>query len=84
MSTLNTDQGYGKVKGTVKKNSQNYAWVPICIFKRSNRQLLWEIKTNSDGTYEFKNIAKGLECFIVAFDKDGQYNAVIQDNVVPK
>lgn len=78
------DQGFGQVKGATKKLGGNYSPVPVCIFKRSNRQLLWETTSKADGSYAFRNIAVGLECFVVAFDPNNQYNAVIQDNVVPK
>lgn len=77
-------QGYGTIKGTVKKLGENYKSTPVCVFKRATKELLWEVKSKPDGTYLFRNIAVGLECFIIAFDQYGQYNAVIQDNVVPK
>ena len=84
MSVANKNQGFGRITGTVKKLGQNYSSVPVCCFKRSTRELLWETISKPDGTYFFRNIAVGLECFVVAFDPNGQYNAVIQDNVVPK
>ena len=84
ITTLNSDQGFGQIKGSTKKLGANYAPVLVCVFKRSNRQLLWETKSKADGSYAFRNIAVGLECFVVAFDPNNQYNAVIQDNVVPK
>ena len=84
ISVLNSDQGFGQIKGTTKKVGANYSPVPVCVFKRSNRQLLWETTSKADGSYAFRNIAVGLECFVVAFDPNQQYNAVIQDNVVPK
>lgn len=84
ISVTSTDHGFGQIKGTTKKVGANYSPVPVCVFKRSNRQLLWETTSKPDGTYSFRNIAVGLECFVVAFDPNNQYNAVIQDMVVPK
>lgn len=84
ITVLDADQGFGQIKGTTKKIGVNYAPVPVCVFKRSNRQLLWETTSKADGSYAFRNIAAGLECFVVAFDPNNQFNAVIQDNVVPK
>lgn len=84
LTLLSENQGFGQIKGTTKKVGANYSPVPVCVFKRSNRQLLWETKSKADGSYAFRNIAVGLECFVVAFDPNNQYNAVIQDNVVPK
>ena len=79
---LNENQGFGRINGTTKKVGNNYSPVPVCCFKRSTRQLLWETISKPDGTYAFRNIAKGLECFVVAFDPNNQYNAVISDKVV--
>ena len=84
ITTSNSDQGFGQIKGTTKKVGANYSPVPVCVFKRSNRQLLWETTSKADGSYAFRNIAVGLECFVVAFDPNNKYNAVIQDNVVAK
>ena len=84
ISIQNNNQGFGRIAGTTKKLGQNYSPVPVCCFKRSTRELLWETLSKPDGTYFFRNIAVGLECFVVAFDPNGQYNAVIQDNVVAK
>ena len=84
ISVLNSDQGFGKIEGSTKKLSANYPSVPVCCFKRSTRELLWETLSKPDGTYFFRNIAVGLECFVVAFDPNGQYNAVISDKLVAK
>ena len=83
-SVANSNQGFGQIKGVVKKIGANYPEVSVCVFKRDTRQLLWEIKSKSDGGYEFRNLAIGLECFVIAFDPNNQYNAVIQDKVVAK
>lgn len=84
ITVLNEDQGYGQIKGTTKKTGHNYSPVQVCVFKRSNRRLLWETTSKPDGSYAFKNIAEGLECFVVAFDPNEEYNAVISDKVVAK
>ncbi|MGN0935696.1 carboxypeptidase regulatory-like domain-containing protein [Acinetobacter amyesii] len=84
MMAVNTDQGFGQIRGSTKKFGANYSPVPVCCFKRSNRQLLWETTSKLDGSYAFKNIAIGLECFVVAFDPNQEYNAVISDKVVAK
>ncbi|HHW53366.1 MAG TPA: carboxypeptidase regulatory-like domain-containing protein [Acinetobacter towneri] len=83
-TVVNENQGFGQIKGTTKKVGVNYSPVPVCVFRRDNRQLLWEIKSKPDGSYAFRNIAVGLECFVVAFDPNNQYNAVIQDKVIAK
>lgn len=84
ITVLTADQGFGQIKGNVKKMGESYSPVPVCTFRRDNRQLLWETKSKPDGTYAFRNIATGLECFVIAFDPNNQFNAVIQDKVVAK
>lgn len=78
------DQGSGRIRGKTKKLGANYSPVPVCVFRRDNRRLLWETKSKADGSYAFRNIAIGLECFVVAFDPNEEYNAVISDKVVAK
>ena len=41
-------------------------------------------KPDNDGNYQFLGLSTSLKTFIVAFDQGQQFNAVIQDNVVPK
>ncbi len=84
ITAANSDQGLGQIKGQTQKVGAAYPIVPVCVFKRSTRQLLWETKSKADGTYAIRNIAVGLECFVVAFDPSNQYNAVISDKVVAK
>lgn len=84
ITVFNADQGFGQIKGATKKVGANFSPVPVCVFKRSTRRLLWETISKPDGSYAFRNIAKGLECFVVAFDPNEEYNAVISDKVVAK
>ena len=81
---LNNDQGFGQIKGSTKKLNVIYPGVEVCVFKRSNKQLLWTTTSKSDGSYAFRNLAIGLECFITAFDPKREYNAVIADGVKAK
>lgn len=84
ITILNNDQGFGQIKGTTKKLNVIYPSVEVCVFKRSNKQLLWTTMSKSDGSYAFRNIAVGLECFITAFDPKQEFNAVIADGVKAK
>lgn len=84
ISVVNSDQGFGEITGSTLKIGNAYSTVPVCVFKKSNKQLLWETKSKADGSYRIRNVAVGLECFIVAFDPSNQYNAVIQDKVIAK
>lgn len=84
ISVINANQGFGVIKGITKKQGKIYPVATVCCFKRSTRELLWETTPKQDGTYFFRNIAKGLECFVVAFDQNEQCNAVISDKLVAK
>ena len=84
ITTTSVNHGFGQIKGTTKKVGANYSPVSVCAFRRDNRQLIWETTSKPDGAYAFRNIAKGLECFVVAFDPNEEYNAVISDKVVAK
>ena len=84
ITVVGSNQGFGQIRGTTKKLGQNYSPVSVCCFRRSNRQLLWETRSKADGSYAFRNIALGLDCFVVAFDPNEEYNAVISDKVVAK
>lgn len=88
ITVLNVDQGFGQIKGlTTEKENNGTVVFPnaqICLFKKSTRQLLWETTSKANGSYSFRNVAVGLECFVVAFDPSREYNAVIQDAVVAK
>lgn len=84
ITVLNDDQGFGQIKGTTLKKNVIFPNVEVCVFKRTNKQLLWTTTSKSDGSYAFRNIAVGLECFITAFDPQRNYNAVIADGVKAK
>ncbi|WP_224963672.1 carboxypeptidase regulatory-like domain-containing protein [Acinetobacter guillouiae] len=83
-TVVNSDQGFGQIKGSTKKLNVIYPGVEVCVFKRSNKQLLWTTLSKSDGSYAFRNLAVGLECFVTAFDPKREYNAVIADGVKAK
>ena len=83
INVQDANQGLGVVSGKTKKLNVSYSPVPVCLFRRDSRQLLWETTSKADGSYFFRNVAVGLECFIVAFDPNNQYNAVIQDKITP-
>lgn len=42
-----------------------------------------EIVTDNNGNYKFTDL-QPIEFFLVAHDPKQQYNAIIQDNVIPK
>lgn len=88
ISPMNNNQGLGQINGITTEDDNNgaklFPYAQVCVFKRSTRELVWETKSDSNGSYRVRNIAAGLECFVVAFDPSREYNAVIQDAVVAK
>ena len=88
ITVLNSNQGFGQINGvTTEDNASGTKLFPnaqICVFKKSTKELLWETRSKTNGDYHVRNIAVGLECFVVAFDPNHEYNAVIEDAVVAK
>lgn len=84
ITVANSDQGLGQIKGITQKKGLIYPGVEVSVFKRSDKTLLWTVRSKQDGSYTFRNIAVGLECFVVGFDPEQNYNAVISDKLVAK
>lgn len=72
------------VKGSVKKLGVNYQEATVALYSKTNLLPILAIKPKIDGSYQFFGLNNSINCFIVAFDNKKQYNAVIQDGVVPK
>ena len=70
------------IKGRITEMGSN---IPcrVRLFEKSTGRLISDIQTDVNGNYEFRNLSKA-KFFIVAHHPASQYNAVIQDNVVPK
>ena len=73
-----------KITGSVKKLGQQYKDATVVLYNKSNLQPIAIRKPDLNGNYQFLGLNRDLKTFIVAFDQNQQYNAVIQDNVVPK
>lgn len=56
----------------------------VRLFERKSGQLMAEVATDSQGYYAFYNLNDEERFFVVAHHPRLQFNAVIQDNVVPK
>ncbi len=56
----------------------------VRLFERKSGQLMAEVATDSQGYYAFYNLNDEERFFVVAHHPASQFNAVIQDNVVPK
>lgn len=71
------------IKGTIFKQGQNYAHQKVCLYSRINNQLIAITTSDESGNYAFR-VSSAAPVYIVALDHQQQFNAVIQDNVVPK
>lgn len=56
----------------------------VQIYSKSNNQLLGSTLTDSLGHYQFTGLQQASKYFLVSHHPTVRYNAVIQDNVVPK
>ena len=74
----------GSIKGSVKKLGQNYQNATVVLYSKANLQPIAIRKPKENGDYSFMGLTTDMKTFVVAFDANKQFNAVIQDNVVPK
>lgn len=72
-----------KIKGVVSKQSVPVPCV-VRLYEKGSGQLVQQKLSKKDGSYEFGSLNNTFKFFIVAHDPASQFNAVIQDNVVPK
>lgn len=84
MQIISTGPVIAKVKGSVKKLGQQYQNAIVVLYNKANLQPIAVRKPDENGNYKFLGLNTDLKTFIAAFDQNQQFNAVIQDNVVPK
>lgn len=84
LQSISTGPVIAKVTGSVKKLGQQYQNATIVLYSKANLQPIAVRKPDQNGNYHFLGLNTDLKTFIVAFDQKQQFNAVIQDNVVPK
>ena len=72
------------IKGSIKKLGEKYQDATLVLYNKANLQPIAVRRPDQNGNYQFLGLNTDLKTFIVAFDKKQQFNAVIQDNVVPK
>ena len=84
LQSIGTGPIVAKIKGSVKKLGQQYQDATVVLYNKANMQPITITKPDNDGNYQFLGLSTSLKTFIVAFDQGQQFNAVIQDNVVPE
>jgi len=75
---------YGGIKGTIKMLGQPNPGSTIYLLLKPSMVVQSVTVSAKDGKYQFKGLNAANLFVVVAFDKKQQFNAVIQDNVVPK
>ena len=78
-SLLNT---YVCIAGVVKKQGIPYV-ANVFLIHKSTMKTIDRTTSKVDGSYQFLALPKGIEFMVMAIDTSKQFNAVIQDNVVP-
>ncbi|ENX00431.1 hypothetical protein F900_02102 [Acinetobacter modestus] len=84
------DIGFGlnntlaNIRGTTKKLGAQYKDAMVLLYSKSNLHPVSVQKPDEKGNYAFLGLNNTTRFFIVAFDINRQYNAVIQDNVGAK
>ena len=78
---LTSDIGLA-IKGQVKELNISFP-CRLRLFERMSGRLISEVMTDQSGNYVFNHLTAN-KFFIVAHHPSNTYNAVIQDNVVPK
>jgi len=83
LGALHGFSGMSKIKGVVSVKD-----IPIqCLVKiheKISGILVCQGKSDQNGHYEFSGLSSQFTYYAVAHHPKSQYNAVIQDNVVPK
>jgi len=85
IATWSAAQTSGKglsIKGQVFKKNVSTS-CRVRLFEKNSGRLIADKLTDQNGNYEFDHLTK-TNFFIIAHDFENQFNAVIQDNVVPK
>lgn len=73
-----------KIMGSTKKLGQQYQDATVVLYNKANLLPVAIRKPDQNGDYQFLGLNTDLKTFVVAIDHKHQFNAVIQDNVVPK
>lgn len=73
-----------KAQGSVKKLGMQYQNAAVVLYDKANLQPIAIRKPNQNGDYQFPGLNTNIKAFVIALDQNQRFNAVIQDNVVPK
>lgn len=70
------------IKGQIKQKDLPYV-CRVKLYEKNTSRLISEVLTDQEGFYEFNHLSKKIFT-IIAHDPSNKFNAVIQDNIIPK
>lgn len=70
------------IKGQIKQKDIPYV-CRVRLYEKNSGRLALETLTDNEGFYEFNYLSNNTY-YIIAQDPERKYNAIIQDNVIPK
>jgi|GEM_PF-1551524 len=82
LPTHQSERPIYSIKGKTMVLSQGLSCI-VSLHDRKTRNVLRSTISNTDGSYSFTGLPLG-KFFVMALHPVPNYNAVIQDNVVPK
>lgn len=72
------------IQGSVENLGNQYSSATIVLYSKENLQPIAVTKPDEKGYFQISGLWTSLKCFVVGLDNKHKFNAVIQDNVVPK
>lgn len=76
-------KGSKSISGTIKEKSIPLS-CSILLCERVSGNIAQRVRSEPNGKYKFTNISEHFSYLVIAFHPELKFNAVIQDNVVPK
>lgn len=84
MMVSSSEHGNGRIEGMVRQDGVPYKNLKIQVFNRNTKTLIWQTTTAQDGRFKFRNIAVGLECYVMVFDPLKEKNAKVKDLIIAR
>lgn len=78
------DNTVKKIQGIVNEKTTPYDKTIVALYDKYTMDLVALRKPDIQGFYKFSGIHSSTQFFIIAFDLNHKFNAIIQDNVIPK
>ncbi len=83
-SSFGTKNTVACIKGSTRALGKDYRDATVVLYSKATLLPLAVKKPDQNYEYQFYGLNQDLTCFVVGLDDRKKFNAVIQDNVVPK